>query len=487
MSWKEFRTGLMELISVESDDDENDDAEDKMRLLEQGMQDVNVSSASPASLSYNKNNKIRNRNVNNTNNDVDDNDNNDNTFNTLSSHHHHHHRQNLKKKSRRKKSKNNSSQSTLSWLQNLLEVSSSEEDDDVDREEQSYDQMHNYYNNNNNNNNGDVELKTIVIDTGNNSHSSRSVRRNSNGIVLQHHRDANDSDSDDSSDSNENTDETIFFDFDFDSDGNEIEDSKDEHTFKKNGEKLKNTNRTRERLYDADKEYKKEFVLTDQHFEQMGIKDNRNPYERGANPQFHVLDVYIAFANTVVKNKAPKKKVNFQVQNDMDFWKWINEIVSSFSKYIHCELIFMIFCKKDNKIRRIVSSIHRAKKLRMVQKKYRHVDEGKWIFYHYKCSEEDKKKIFDFEYRKNNTEFNKWAFYLNFLLPDFLKIDNGGKKVFCSEEICHNLKETQSMYFGDLKPYKTDPYNLSQHLLNKTNITERCDEPTPKKTKKLHS
>lgn len=436
MSWNEFTNGLLNLITVESDDEGEDIKEEEMKLLEEGIQNMNVSS-SANNTNYSSSN-VRNRMTNSTlmaSNAVEE-------ANGVS--------KNIKKTRRKKK---------MTWFQSLIDVSSSDEDDDYQNTQYEDDGVQNR-----------VELQSIVIDT-----QKRNSKSFNNGIVIQDNKHETNS-----IDENEN-DSTISFDFDFDlSDDND--NSQDNGAINING----HSRNTKEQYYDADKEYKKEFVLKDEHFIKMGIKTGGTAYERQANPQFSVLDVYIAFANTLVKHKNNEKKVNFQVKNDMEFWQWINEIVSSFSKYIHCELIFMIHCKKDNKIRRIVSSIHRSKKLRLVQKKYRHVEDGKWIFYHYKCSDEDKKKIFDFEYEKNNTEFNKWGFYLNFLLPDFLKIDNAGKKVFCSEEICHNLKETQSALFGDLQPYKIDPYNLSQYLLSKNNIAEQCSEPTPRKTRKMH-
>jgi hypothetical protein len=63
-------------------------------------------------------------------------------------------------------------------------------------------------------------------------------------------------------------------------------------------------------------------------------------------------------------------------------------------------------------------------------------------------------------------EFNNWM-YVNFLLP--IKRDRRLEKVWCSEHVSAKLKEVSFYGFGDVQPYKMDPLELYNRVM------ETCD------------
>ncbi len=66
---------------------------------------------------------------------------------------------------------------------------------------------------------------------------------------------------------------------------------------------------------------------------------------------------------------------------------------------------------------------------------------------------------------------------LNFFLPNIIKIDKKGEKVFCSEEIVMCLQKTQPSLHDDLKAYATNPYDLFNHLMNNVKKLKETKEP----------
>ena len=193
------------------------------------------------------------------------------------------------------------------------------------------------------------------------------------------------------------------------------------------------------------------------------------------------MDVFIAFAKTISDVPASEsRKENFQKENDRNFWNMMNEIVNSFSKYIHCELIFMIRNEQTKKIRRIVSSIHQSKFLRLVQKRYRGINQKKWKFFKLNLNDQQKQQVFDHEMAQNEKKFNNLGFYLNFILPGPLNLDYKGEQVFCSEEIVRCLERTYPLMSNELKPYSTHPEQLMNYLTTKNMVGKECVEPTPK-------
>lgn len=222
-------------------------------------------------------------------------------------------------------------------------------------------------------------------------------------------------------------------------------------------------------VYDPDEEYRNESVLSKDEMEQIGLNEDYS-----AKPHFKVEQVYFAFL-TLNPSESEGRRPEDSI------WHWLNQFVSSFTEYIHCEVIFMVRNIQTGKRYRLISSIHRSHELRLTTKEYKPRRLKFWRFFHYDCDEDMKKSIFNYEKNSNHTPFNKVAFMWNFLVPfDFLRVDCQGERVFCSEQICRNLKNIDPHKHSSLVPYSTHPYALLHYMLsnnnNEGNFNE-CEEP----------
>ena len=219
--------------------------------------------------------------------------------------------------------------------------------------------------------------------------------------------------------------------------------------------------------YDPDEEYSKnESVLTKDLMEEIGIE----------NGNIQIENIFFAFLTlnpADSSNQSPEDSI----------WRWINQFVTGFTKYIHCEIIFMIKNTKNGKRYRLISSIHRSHELRLTTKEYKKKRLKFLKFYHYDCDNQTKKKLFEFEKDNNYTPFNNIGFMWNFVMPlDLLRVDCKGEKVFCSEEICRNLKNADPEKHKGLVPYSAHPHALLIYLQNRGSYSgemlRECKEPT---------
>lgn len=155
----------------------------------------------------------------------------------------------------------------------------------------------------------------------------------------------------------------------------------------------------------------------------------------------------------------------------------INRAVSFVSKYVHCELVFLLRNQQTGLRQRWVSSIHTGKQLRFVKDRV-YYKPKLWTFYRYTCDEETGRKLLAYEFSVRNTKFNRLGFLWNFIAPFYaLTVDAAGSVVFCSENIARNLRYNGTPLGRGLTPHVTNPTTLLQ-LVEQSPEFVRTAEPT---------
>lgn len=244
--------------------------------------------------------------------------------------------------------------------------------------------------------------------------------------------------------------------------------------------------------YDPDLEYRLEEPVTEQELgEQLGynrtyarpgkplvakesasVPNPHTPLDEDGQPrvikklpsQVRVKGVYFAFMQSDFASKDEYKNQ-------------INRAVSFVSKYVHCELIFLLQNQHSGLRQRWVSSIHTGKQLRFVKDRV-YYKPKLWSFYKYMCDDETARKLLAYEFSVRNTKFNRLGFLWNFVAPmHALTVDAAGSLVFCSENIARNLRYNGTSIGRNLTPYVTSPTTLLQ-LVEQSPEFVRTTEPT---------
>lgn len=145
---------------------------------------------------------------------------------------------------------------------------------------------------------------------------------------------------------------------------------------------------------------------------------------------------------------------NGQYVQSRSSWKnwmaWITEKTTG--EFIHVEMVFKIYKTAEKQHSYICCTIYYGEPVKWEEKKAYDRVKNKWVIYAIKCTDDEMHQLYTFCDSQIGKQFNKMAFYLNFIPVwglGWLRWDTHGSKWLCSELV---LSALQSV-FQDLRAY----------------------------------